>query len=118
VKLQPSTDVDVVMLCFVLMLHPPPSSTLVPQLQIQTCGIKKVGSFSLFGNLESGGGGEDTPLYSNFKVIAVPVLATVLHTAPLNYKKQTNKQTNKRAERSGKSHRIVCAESDLRVLLS
>jgi len=31
-----------------------------------------------------GGGGGLTPLYSNLKVIAVPVLATILHTAPLN----------------------------------
>jgi len=30
-----------------------------------------------------GVGGGDTPLYSNLKVIAVPVLATILHTAPL-----------------------------------
>ncbi len=30
-----------------------------------------------------GGGGGDTPLYSHLKVIAVPVLATILHTAPL-----------------------------------
>jgi len=30
-----------------------------------------------------GGGGGDTPLYSNLKVIAVPVLATILHMAPL-----------------------------------
>ena len=30
-----------------------------------------------------GGGGGDTLLYSNLKVIAVPVLATILHTAPL-----------------------------------
>jgi len=29
-------------------------------------------------------GGGDTPLYSNLKVIAVPVLATIVHTAPLN----------------------------------
>jgi len=28
-------------------------------------------------------GGGDTPLYSNLKVIALPVLATILHTAPL-----------------------------------
>jgi len=28
-------------------------------------------------------GGGDTPLYSNLKVIAVPVLATILQTAPL-----------------------------------
>jgi len=27
---------------------------------------------------------EVEPLYSNLKVIAVPVLATILHTAPLN----------------------------------
>ena len=32
-----------------------------------------------------GGGGGVTPLYSNLKVIAVPVLATILHTAPLIY---------------------------------
>jgi len=32
-----------------------------------------------------GGGGGDTPLYSNLKVIAVPILATILHTAPLIY---------------------------------
>jgi len=30
-----------------------------------------------------GEGGGDTPLYSNLKVIAVPVLATILHTSPL-----------------------------------
>jgi len=30
-----------------------------------------------------GGGGGDTPLYSNMKLIAVPVLATIFHTAPL-----------------------------------
>jgi len=30
-----------------------------------------------------GGGGGDTPLYSTLKLIAVPVLATILHTAPL-----------------------------------
>jgi len=29
-------------------------------------------------------GGGDTPLYSNLKLIAVPVLATILNTAPLN----------------------------------
>jgi len=29
-----------------------------------------------------GGGGGDTLLYSNLKLIAVPVLATILHTAP------------------------------------
>jgi len=33
--------------------------------------------------LSQGGGGEDIPLYSNLKVIAVPVLATIVHTAPL-----------------------------------
>jgi len=49
VKLQPSTDVNVVMLSFVLMRHP-----------------------------------GDTPLYSHLKVIAVPVLATILHMAPYN----------------------------------
>jgi len=27
-------------------------------------------------------GGGDTPLYSHLKVIAVPVLATILHTVP------------------------------------
>jgi len=42
---------------------------------------KNVGSCSLSGNLESGGG--DTLHYSNLKVIAVPVLATILHTPPL-----------------------------------
>jgi len=35
-----------------------------------------------------GRGGGDTPLYSNLKVIAVPVLATILHTAPLRSKHQ------------------------------
>jgi len=30
-----------------------------------------------------GGGGGDTLLYTNLKVNAVPVLATILHTAPL-----------------------------------
>jgi len=30
-----------------------------------------------------GGGGGDTPLYSNLKLIEVPVLATILHTAHL-----------------------------------
>jgi len=29
-------------------------------------------------------GGRDTLLYSNLKVIAVPVLATILHMAPLS----------------------------------
>jgi len=33
--------------------------------------------------LSQGGRGGDAPLYSNLKVIAVPVLATILHTAPL-----------------------------------
>jgi len=33
--------------------------------------------------LSQGGGVGDTPLYSNLKLIAVPVLATILHTAPL-----------------------------------
>jgi len=31
-----------------------------------------------------GGGGGHTSLYSNLKVIAVPVLATILHTAPIS----------------------------------
>jgi len=31
-----------------------------------------------------GGGGGNTLLYSNLKVIAVPVLATILNTAPLS----------------------------------
>jgi len=31
-----------------------------------------------------GGGGGDTALYSNLKLIAVPALATILHTAPLS----------------------------------
>jgi len=30
-----------------------------------------------------GEGGGDTPLYSMLKLIAVPVLPTILHTAPL-----------------------------------
>jgi len=34
--------------------------------------------------LSQGGWGGDTPLYSILKLIAVPVLATILHTAPLN----------------------------------
>jgi len=29
-------------------------------------------------------GGGDTALYSNLKLIAVPALATILHTAPLS----------------------------------
>jgi len=36
-----------------------------------------------------GGGGGDTPHYSNLKLISVPFLATILHTAPLN---NTHKQ--------------------------
>jgi len=35
--------------------------------------------------LGGGEGGGDTPLYSNLKVIAVPVLATILHRAALSY---------------------------------
>jgi len=35
--------------------------------------------------LSLGGRGGDTLLYSNLKVIAVPVLATILHTAPLRF---------------------------------
>jgi len=34
------------------------------------------------------GGGGDTLLYSNLKLIAVPVLATILHTAPLTLLKK------------------------------
>jgi len=30
-------------------------------------------------------GGGHTPLYSNLKLIAVPVLATILHIAPLTF---------------------------------
>jgi len=37
-----------------------------------------------------GGGGGDTPLYSNLKLIAVPVLATILHTAPLTTRTATS----------------------------
>jgi len=35
-----------------------------------------------------GRGGGDTPLYGNLKLIAVPVLATILHTAPLTLLKK------------------------------
>jgi len=35
------------------------------------------------------GGGGDTLLYSNLKVIAVPVLATILHKAHLKYFSQS-----------------------------
>lgn len=79
-KLQPSTDVDVVfchvMLCFGLM----------PTLYLST--NHKVSSVLASGLaiLSQGGGGGDTPLFSNLKVIAVPVLATILHMVPLRFK--------------------------------
>jgi len=40
-------------------------------------------------------GGGDTPLYSNLKVIAVPVLASILHTAPLIFKQVVGKKVDK-----------------------
>jgi len=48
-----------------------------------SCSYKNFGSWSLSDNLESGDTGGDTLLYSNLKVIAVPFLATISHTAPL-----------------------------------
>jgi len=44
-----------------------------------------------------GGGGGDTPLYSNLKVIAVPVLATILHTAPLSAGPESGIETHNSA---------------------
>jgi len=39
-----------------------------------------------------GGVGGDTPLYGNLKVIAVPVLATILHRAPLSTEQHDDDQ--------------------------
>jgi len=39
-------------------------------------------------------GGGDTPLYSNLKLIAVPVLAIILHTAHLMLKNYFDQNSN------------------------
>jgi len=46
-------------------------------------GKKKLDPAAYLATWIQGGGGGDKPLYSNLKLIAVAVFATILHTAPL-----------------------------------
>jgi len=50
-------------------------------LKLLVAAYVPAGSCSISGNLESKG---NTPLYSHLIVIAVPVLATILHYGPFN----------------------------------
>jgi len=72
------------MLCFGLMLHPPPSvasSALVTTAADTNMSDKKEMLDPIWQpQVRARGRG-----YSNLKLIAVPVLATILHTAPLIY---------------------------------
>ena len=57
------------------------SSALVPTAA--ATNVSESDSAAYLATSSQGGGGGDTPLYSNLKVIAVPVLATIFYTAPL-----------------------------------